>query len=111
VTAALTRRTRWLLVAGAVGLALLVNVAWVTLGPEGASAPSRGQELESILRRTWEQHGQAVRSVSCSEASGSWSCRLRPERGREVVTCSLGTAPPQLVVDPAQLAEVCRSGR
>lgn len=109
MTSALTRRTRWLLVAGAVVVALLVNVAWVTFGPEGAGAPSRAESIGSVLETTWEQHGTPVRRVSCEQFRGSWSCAIEPERGAAAVSCALGTAPPELLVDPAELAKVCRA--
>jgi hypothetical protein len=100
---ALTRRTKLLLVAGAVALAVLVNLAWVAFGPE---ADRRG-DLEAAVTRAWEESGAPVRDVSCSEEAGRWTCRIDQARGPDV-RCSLGTPRPEVFVDArAALASGC----
>ena len=88
MTSALTRRTRWLLVAGAVVLALLVNVAWVAFGPDDSG--QRG-EIENAVRRVWSSNGQAPRTVTCSESDGTWTCVVESARG-DIVRCRVGAA-------------------
>jgi hypothetical protein len=104
VTSALTRRTRWLLVAGAVILALLVNVAWVAFGPDDSG--QRG-EVESAVRQAWASKGQAPRTVDCSESDGAWTCVVESARG-DSVRCSLGTAATFLANPKAALQSSCR---
>jgi hypothetical protein len=104
VTSALTRRTRWLLVAGAVVLALLVNVAWVAFGP--GDGDRRG-EIEGAVQQAWRSNGQAPRSVDCSESGGAWTCVVESARG-DTVRCSLGTAGTFLANPEAALRSSCR---
>jgi hypothetical protein len=105
VTSALTRRTRWLLVAGAVLIALLANVAWVAFGPDEGG--ERGK-VESAIRRTWTTKGIAPRAVNCSERSGSWSCDVQPARGN-VVHCPIGSASAFFSNPAAALQASCRA--
>jgi hypothetical protein len=104
VSSALTRRTRWLLVAGAVVLALLVNVAWVAFGPDDSGA--RG-EVEGAVQQAWRSNGQAPRTVNCSESDGTWNCVVESARG-DIVRCQVGTAATFLANPPAALRSSCR---
>ncbi len=103
MTAALSRRTRWLLVAGALLLALLVNLAWVAFGPSDRG--DRGA-VESAVRKTWTAKGTAPRNVSCSESSSAWTCRVESARG-DVVICSVGTESVFLANPEAALRDSC----
>ena len=105
MTSALTRRTRWLLVAGAVILALLVNVAWVAFGP--GDGGDRGK-VEDAVRSTWTAKGLAPRTVHCREAAGAWSCDIEPARGR-TVHCAIGSATAFFSNPVAALEQSCRS--
>jgi hypothetical protein len=105
VTSALTRRTRWLLVAGAVILALLVNVAWVAFGPDEGG--QRG-EVESAVRHTWSANGQTPRTVNCSQSDGAWTCEIESARG-DIVRCPIGPAGPFLSKPAAALQASCRT--
>jgi hypothetical protein len=105
VTSALTRRTRWLLVAGAVLVALLVNVAWVAFGPEEAG--DRGA-IESAIRKAWSADGLAPRAVTCSVSDAVWSCTVESARG-DVVHCPVGTADAFFGDPEAALRASCRT--
>jgi hypothetical protein len=105
VTAALTRRTRWLLVAGAVTLALVVNVAWVAFGP---SDGGDRRAIESAIRKAWTAKGSAPRDVSCSQSGAGWNCTVRSARG-DIVRCPVGTASAFFANPEAALRESCRT--
>jgi hypothetical protein len=104
VTSALTRRTRWLLVAGAVVVALLVNVAWVAFGPgEG----NKGREIESAIRQAWSDTGHTPRTVTCSESDAVWTCDIQ-SMGGQVVHCPVGGASAFFANPKAALRTSCR---
>jgi hypothetical protein len=105
VTSALTRRTRWLLVAGAVAVALLLNVAWVAFGP--GEEGDRGK-IESTIRRTWSANGLAPRAVTCDQADEVWSCDVESARG-DVVHCPIGAADAFFTNPAASLRDSCRT--
>jgi hypothetical protein len=104
VTAALTRRTRWLLVAGAVALALVVNVAWVAFGPDQGA--DRGA-IESAIQRAWSSRGAPPRAVNCNESRGLWSCEVTSARG-DIVNCPVGSSSAFFANPTAALRESCR---
>jgi hypothetical protein len=104
VTSALTRRTRWLLVAGAVVVALLVNVAWVAFGP---GEQSRGSEIESAIRRAWVDSGRTPRTVTCNETEAAWTCQIESARG-DTVVCPIADATVFFRNPPAVLQASCR---
>jgi hypothetical protein len=104
VISALSRRTRWLLVAGAVVVALLVNVAWVVLGPHGGG--ERGK-IESEIRRAWAGNGVAPRTVTCAESDSRWTCTIESSRG-DMVHCPIGDASTFYSNPAAALQAVCR---
>jgi hypothetical protein len=104
VTSALTRRTRWLLVAGAVVVALLVNVAWVAFGPDDGGERGR---IESEIRRAWTVNGVAPRAVSCAESDTVWTCEVVSARG-DLVHCPIGHASAFYTNPNAALQASCR---
>jgi hypothetical protein len=93
-----------LLVAGAVVLALLLNIAWVAFGP--GDGGDRGA-IESAVRKTWESKGTAPRSVECTEADASWTCQVESARG-DIVNCPLGDASDFLAKPSTVLRSSCR---
>jgi hypothetical protein len=108
MSSALTRRSKLLIVAGAVVVALLINVAWAAFGPDTQHPAGRTHDLEAAVQRAWKESGAPVRDVSCTEAGG-WTCQIKQTRG-PVVECSLGSARPELFVNPKPvLAVSCRS--
>jgi hypothetical protein len=104
VTSALTRRTRWLLLAGAVLVALLVNVAWVAFGPGDGGDRTR---IESAVRKAWDASGTAPRTVACSQSDASWTCVIESARG-DTVRCPVGDASVVLKNTAAALQASCR---
>ena len=105
MTAALTRRSKVLLVAGAVVLALLLNVAWVVFGPDDAG---EGSAIESSVRQVWASKGAGPRAVSCDQAAGRWTCRVESVTGVHV-TCPLGGADAYFANPRAALSSSCRT--
>jgi hypothetical protein len=105
VTSALTRRAWLLLVAGAVLVALLVNVVWVALGPGDGN--DRGK-VESAIRHAWTAKGTAPRSVTCTEVRSSWSCQVVSARG-DKVDCPVGTVGTFLANPEAMLRASCHT--
>jgi hypothetical protein len=104
VISALTRRTRWLLVAGAVVVALAVNIAWVALGPDDGG--DRGR-IESEIRRAWTANGVAPQTVTCTESDALWTCEIRSSRG-DTVHCPIGDASAFYRNPSAALQASCR---
>jgi hypothetical protein len=105
VTSALTRRTRWLLVAGAVVLALLINVAWVAFGPDDSG---QRREIETAIRRTWTGNGVSPRTVNCTQSDATWTCVIESSRG-DIVRCPVGSASAVLGNPAAALQASCRT--
>ena len=102
---ALARRTKLLIIAGAVVAALIINVAWVAFGPESGDGAGA---LEGHMVREWMQHGVPVRSVSCTQRAGEWTCRIDRRDGR-TTECALGPGPPEQIINSARIAGNCRS--
>ncbi len=105
MTSALTRRTRWLLVGGAVALALAVNFAWVAFGPDESS---NSQEIESAVRSEWTSSGLAPRTVTCDESDSVWTCEIKSAHG-DTVTCRVGNASVFFANPRAALGGSCRT--
>ena len=95
--AALTGRQKLMLAAGAVALALIVNIAWAALGP-GPDGDAAG-DVERAVARAWKGSGSTVRDTDCSDGANGWICRVRLGDGR-VVDCQVGEPTPQLFRDP-----------
>ena len=108
MSGALTGRQWLMVVAGAVVLAVLLNVAWATFGPgDGDSAG----DIEAAVERAWDGTATSVDDVSCENGANGWVCRVELSRG-QVVDCRVGKPTPQLFDDPKRaLGSSCRERR
>jgi hypothetical protein len=102
---ALTRRTRWLLVGGAVVVALALNLAWVAFGPDESGDR---HAVESAVQRAWVSSGSAPRAVTCNESDSAWTCEIESARG-DIVHCPVGTASAFFANPRAALRGSCRT--
>lgn len=91
--------------AGALALALVVNLAWVAFGPDDAGDRSA---IESSVRQLWASNGAAPRTVSCAEADGRWTCQIESARG-DSVNCPIGGADAFFANPRAALSSSCRT--
>jgi hypothetical protein len=93
-------------VAGALLVALAVNVAWVTLGPDDGGDRKK---IEAEVRRAWTAKGAAPREVTCTRSGGRWTCEIESSRG-DRVDCPIGDASAFYRNPDGLLQATCRAG-